>query len=251
MAELIDWQRFDNQFADYFPSPKGCPATPARLVVGLMYLKHALNLSDEVLVERWVENLYWQYFCGEQYLRHDFPIDPSSLTKWRNRLGEKGCELLLQEMLSIGVKTKAVKLEEMKKVIVDTTVQEKAITYPTDAKLYHAGRCWLVRLAKKHGLELRQSYERLGKKVLFQSNCYARARQMKRAKKKTKQLKTYLGRVYRDSLRQLENREELRKYFSAALNRVDQLLNQDKQTKNKLYQLTCPRSGMYCQGESS
>lgn len=186
LSELVDWHRFEDQLAEFFPSPTGCPAIPSRLIVGLMYLKHAFNLSDEVLIERWVENPYWQYFCGEQYLSHDFPIDPSSMTKWRNRLGEKGCELLLQEILSIGVKAKAVKINEMKKVIVDTTVQEKAITHPTDAKLYHTGRRWLVRLAKKHGLGLRQSYERLGKKVLFQANCYARARQMKRAKKKTR-----------------------------------------------------------------
>lgn len=250
MAELIEWQRFENQLAEFFPSEKGCPALPSRLIVGLMYLKHAFNLSDEVLVERWVENPYWQYFCGKQYLRHDFPMDPSSMTKWRHRLGEKGCELLLQEMLTVGVKTKAVKIHDMKKVIVDTTVQEKAITHPTDAKLYQAGRCWLVRLAKKHGLELRQSYERLGKKVLFQNNCYARARQTKRARKKTKQLKTYLGRVYRDILRQLESREELKKNFSEILNRVEQLLNQNKQTKNKLYSLHAPEVECIGKGKS-
>jgi IS5 family transposase len=152
------------------------------LIAGLFYLKHAFNLSDEALVVRWVENPYWQYFCGEIYLQHKLPIDPTSMTKWRKRLGEKGCELLLQEMLSVGVKTKTVKLDEMKKVIVDTTVQEKAISYPTDGKLYHRAR---VCLAKKHDIALRQSYERLGKHALFQGNCYLRARQMKRAKKKT------------------------------------------------------------------
>lgn len=239
-SELIDWHRFEEQFAKYFPSPTGCPAIATRLIVGLMYLKHAFNLSIETLIERWIENPYWQHFCGEQYLRHEFPIDPTSMTRWRKRIGEEGCELLLQEILNVGVKTKAVKMEEMKKVIVDTTVQEKAITHPTDAKLYQSGRCLLVRLAKKHGLELRQSYERLGKKVLFETNCYARARQMKRAKRKTKKLKTYLGRVYRDISRQLEKREDLKEIFLPYLNRVNQLLNQDKQTKNKLYSLHAP-----------
>lgn len=250
LSELIDWQRFEEQFADFFPSPKGCPAKSTRLIVGLMYLKYAFNVSDEVLVERWIENPYWQYFCGEKYLRHDFPIDPSSMTKWRQRLGKEGCELLLQEMLSVGVKTKAVKLDEMKQVIVDTTVQEKAVTHPTDAKLYHAGRRKLVRLAKKHGLKLRQSYERLSKKALFQTNCYARARQMKRAKKQTKKLKTYLGRVYRDILRQLEKREELKDYFSDSLKRADQLLNQDKHTKNKLYSVHAPEVECIGKGKS-
>ena len=97
-----------------------------------------------------------------------------------------------------------------------------------------------MRLAKKHGIELRQNYKRLGKKALFQTNCYARARQMKRAKRKIKQLKTYLGRVYRDILRQLEKREELKEIFSPHLNRINQLLNQSKQTQNKIYSLHAP-----------
>jgi IS5 family transposase len=90
LAELIEWQRFDEQFATYFPSPTGNPAKSARLIAGLLYLKHAFNLSDEALIERWAENPYWQYFCDEQYLQHAFPLDPTSMTKWRKRLGEKG-----------------------------------------------------------------------------------------------------------------------------------------------------------------
>lgn len=250
LSELIQWQRFDEQFSELFPSSRGCPATPARLIVGLLYLKHAFNLSDEALIERWIENPYWQYFCGEVYLRHDFPVDPSSLTRWRKRLGEAGCELLLQEMLQVGVKTKAVKLEDMKKVIVDTTVQEKAITHPTDAKLFHVGRKWLVRLAKKHGLELRQSYERLSKKTLFQANCYARASQFKRAKKKTKTLKTYLGRVYRNIVRELSSREELTIYFQEALKRIQQLLQQSKHSVNKLYSLHAPEVECIAKGKA-
>jgi transposase, IS5 family len=250
LAEIIDWSRFDNKFAEFFPSKKGCPAIASRMVAGLLYLKHAFNLSDEALVERWMENPYWQYFCGEQYLQHKFPIDPSSMTRWRKRLGEEGCESLLQEMLRVGVETKAVKVEDMKKVIIDTTVQEKAITYPTDSKLFQTARRWLVRLAKKHGLELRQSYERLGKKVLFEANCYARARQMSRSKKKTKQLKTYLGRVYRNILRQLENKEELKNYFSESLSRVSQLLKQERKSKNKLFSVHAPEVECIGKGKS-
>lgn len=150
----------------------------------------------------------------------------------------------------MGVKTKAVKLEDMRKVMVDTTVQEKAITHPTDAKLFHTGRKWLVRLAKKHGLELRQSYERLSKKVLFQTNCYARASQFKRAKKKTKVLKTYLGRVYRNIVRELSSREELAIYFQEALKRVQQLLQQSKHSTNKLYSLHAPEVECIAKGKA-
>lgn len=201
MAELIDWQRFDAEFAPLFPSTTGNPATPSRMIVGLFYLKHAFNLSDEALIERWVENPYWQYFCGEQYLQHEFPMDPTSLVKWRKRLKEAGSENLLEEMISVGLKTETIQVRDLKKAIVDTTVQEKAITHPTDSKLYQKGRELLVELAKEHHLELRQSYRRIGKQALFKAGCYFRAKQMKRAKKQVEKLKTYLGCVYRQLAR--------------------------------------------------
>lgn len=126
MAELIDWSGFDSEFGKFFPSTTGCPATATRLIVGLFYLKHAFQLSDEELIARWVENPYWQYFCGEEYLQHAFPVHPSCLSKWRKRVEESGCELLLQEMISVGLKTKTIRKQDLQEVIVDTTVQEKA-----------------------------------------------------------------------------------------------------------------------------
>ncbi len=136
----------------------GQPPLPTRLMAGLAILKHMHNLSDEELTARWVENPYYQHFCGEEHFRHDAPFDRSSMTRWRQRMGEERLEVLLQESLAVAVKTDAVEVKDLSKIIVDTTVQEKAITFPTDAKLLNRARVMLVKLAKKHGLKLRQGY---------------------------------------------------------------------------------------------
>lgn len=249
MAELIDWSKFDEEFSRFFPSSTGCPATATRLIVGLFYLKHAFKLSDEELIARWIENPYWQYFCGEQYLQHQFPVHPSCLSKWRKRLEEAGAEMLLQETIVLGLKTNTISKKDLQETIIDTTVQEKAVTYPTDAKLYQRGREQLVKLVKQTGLELRQSYTRVGKSALFKANRYFAARQMKRGKKQVKKLKTYLGCVYRDIQRQLEKRTELKVAFADLLLKVEKLLKQQKMDKNKLYSLHAPEVECIAKGK--
>lgn len=144
LSELIDWQSFDNDWGKLFPSDQGAPATSTRMIAGLHYLKHLYDLSDEQVVERWVENPYWQYFCGEQFFSHHFPIHPTSMTKWRNRLGRHGVEKLLIETINTGLKSKTIKPNSLTKVIVDTTVQEKNVAFPTDSKLLNKAReLWL------------------------------------------------------------------------------------------------------------
>lgn len=249
LAELVDWDNHEKTFEKFFESHTGNPAIPTRLIVGLFYLKHTFQLSDEELVARWVENPYWQYFCGEQYLQHEFPIDPSSMSRWRKRFKEKGCEKLLEESIRLGLKTKTIKEKDLKKSIVDTTVQEKAITYPTDAKLYHRGRELLAKLSACHELDLRQTYRFLSKKALFQCHQYFKAKQMKRAKRQVKKLKTYLGRVYRDVQRQLENRQHLKPIFAELLSRVEKVLNQTKTDKNKLYSMHAPEVECIAKGK--
>ena len=113
-------------------------------------------------MKRWSENPYWQYFCGEIYFQHELPVNPSSLTRWRQRLGDKGMEVLLSATIEAAIDSKAVKARDLKRVTVDTTVQEKAIAFPTDSKLYNRARERLVRLAKTHRVPLRQSYVRVG-----------------------------------------------------------------------------------------
>jgi IS5 family transposase len=137
LADRIDWPRFDAAFADSYSEELGAPAKAIRLMVGLQYLKYTFNESDESVVERWVENPYWQYFCGFTHLQHEAPIDPSSMSRWRKRVGAERLEQLLQETLDLAVREKHLAPSDLLQVTVDTTVQEKNITYPTDSKLLH------------------------------------------------------------------------------------------------------------------
>ncbi|MCC5809276.1 MAG: IS5 family transposase [Ectothiorhodospiraceae bacterium] len=241
LARRIRWEAFEEEWGGLFESTTGRPATRPRLIAGLMYLQHAYNLSDEAVIERWVENPYYQYFCGEEYFRHDFPIDPSSLVRWRQRVGEQGVELLLAQTVEVARGSGLVKRQSLERVSVDTTVMEKAVTYPTDAKLYARGLRHLTRLAQRHGVSLRQSYARKAPEALLLVNRYAKARQMRRKRRETKRLKTYLGRVYRDLNRKLgEHPQAVRDAFREPLGRAWQLLRQQRGSKDKLLSWHAP-----------
>ena len=134
LSRAIDWSFLEQQFGAVYSDGPGQPPLPTRLMAGLAILKHTYDLSDEVLCERWVENPYYQFFCGEEFFQHRLVFDRSSLTRWRNRMGEERLQALIQESLSVATKTKAIKPSELSRVIVDTTVQPKNVTFPTDAK---------------------------------------------------------------------------------------------------------------------
>jgi len=250
LAAAIEWSEFDKSFGGFYSEGQGRPAKPTRLMVGLHYLKHAFDLSDEEVVFQWVENPYWQYFCGGEYFEHELPIDPSLMTKWRKRLKSGGMEKLLEETIKTGLQTKALKPTSFERVNVDTTVQEKAVTFPTDAKLYYRMLMKLVKTAKSGGLELRQSYTRLAKRSLIMQGRYAHARQMKRAKKEIRKLKTYLGRVTRDIGRKILGREELGKPFASLLEMAKRLYSQKRDDKNKLYSLHAPEVECIAKGKA-
>ena len=173
LAELIDWEFFEREWAGFFPSSVGRPATPTRLIAGLLYLQHAYRLSDEAVVARWVENPYYQHFCGETFFQHRPPIDPSSLTRWRKRIGEEGVEWLLTKTIEAGRTSGAVADKSLKQVSVDTTVMEKNIAHPTDTRLYETARQKLVALAAEAGIDLRQSYARLAPRLAVKVGRYA------------------------------------------------------------------------------
>ncbi|MER9502757.1 transposase, partial [Mesorhizobium sp. M0587] len=173
LAQAIDWPVLEERFGAVYSDGPGMPPLPTRLMAGLAILKHTFNLSDEVLCERWVENPYFQYLCGEVFFCHALPFDRSSMTRWRGRMGEERIVALLQESLSLAVKTGAMKPADTRQVIVDTTVQPKNVMFPTDAKLIQRARERLVRLARKTGLNLRQSYVRVGKLALIKHQRYA------------------------------------------------------------------------------
>src|SRR3990167_10034482 len=197
LSERMDWEYFHQEFGLSF-SDRGRPALPTRLMVALTYLKYTYDLSDEALVEQFLENAYWQYFCGFEYFQQEFPCEASSLVRWRQRIGEEGCQKLFNETLRLAHTKKILKASHLKEVIVDTTVQEKNITHPTDAKLLHRMRQKLVKAAKACGIRLRQSYTRVSKFLTFKQSKYVHAKQYKRARKAIKKLKTILGRVMGD-----------------------------------------------------
>src|SRR4028119_1569340 len=241
LACTIDWCFLEERFGAVYDDDLGRPPLPTRLMAGLAILKHLHDLSDEVLCERWIENPYMQLFCGEEFFQHQLPFDPSSMTRWRQRMGEERLIALLQESLSVATRSGAAKPADFRQVIVDTTVQEKAITFPTDAKLMHRARERLVRLAQKHGVRLRQSYARVGKIALIQHQRYAHAKQFKRANRALRRLRTMLGRVIRDITRKIASRSDLAEVFALPLSLARRVRDQRQRERGrKLYSLHAP-----------
>lgn len=234
LAKKIDWNRFQVALEDCYSPDLGAPAKSVRLIVGLLYLKHAFNLSDEMLLERWVENPYWQLFCGFESMQHEAPIHPTSLTKWRNRVGANRLAELLQETLDVAVREKQINKQELAHVTVDTTVQEKNIAYPTDSKLYHRAIIKLARAAVLRGIKLRQSYVRVSKQAAIMVSRYAHAKQYNRMRRELRKLKTWLGRVLRDLRRQVAVPDGM---LAELLAVCERLHAQQPTDKKKLYSL--------------
>lgn len=241
LARTVDWDFLEREFGSVYTDGPGQPPLPTRLMAGLCILKHTYDFSDEALCECWMENPYYQYFCGEEFFQHRLVFDRSSLTRWRNRMGEERLQALLQESLAVATRTGAMKPSELSRVIVDTTVQPKNITFPTDAKLLNRAREKLVKLAQELGVELRQSYTRLGKFALIAHQRYAHAKQFKRAKRALRKLKTYLGRIMRDIVRKIEGNSELEAKFAGLLSLSRRLRAQERgQRGPKIYSLHAP-----------
>src|SRR5882757_5838292 len=217
LARTIDWGFLETSFGAVYADVPGRPPLPTRLMAGVAILKHMHDLSDEALCARWIENPYYQYFCGEEFFQHRLVFDRSSMTRWRQRMGEERLVALVQESLAAATRTGAAKPSDFARIIVDTTVQPKAIAFPTDAKLLHRARERLVRLAEKHGVPLRQSYKRVGKFALIKHQRYAHAKQFKRANRALRTLRTYLGRVARDIARKTNDDARLREIFAMPL----------------------------------
>jgi len=251
LSKLIDWDSLELEWGELFLSNKGAPAIRTRLIAGLHYLKHIHGLSDEAVVKGWVENPYWQYFCGEDYFQHKMPLHPTSMTKWRNRLGEAGSEKLLIETIKTGLKSKTIKPGSLKRVTVDTTVQEKNVAFPTDSKLLNKARENLVKLADKQGIQLRQNYNRIGPQFALMAGRYAHAKQFNRMRKMNKKLKSRLGRVVRDIERQLPDHSDgIQALFDTALSQAKQLIAQEQKSKNKLYSLHAPEVECISKGKA-
>lgn len=246
LSEKIEWAYFEKEFAPLY-SDKGRCAKSVRLLIALHYLKHMYNESDESVVERFLENPYWQYFAGYEYFQHTLPLDATTLVKWRNRLGSENLEKVFVQTLKTAVSMGVLKGSHLNRVNVDTTVQEKAIAFPTDARLYHKLLTRLVKESKERGIDLRQSYKRVSKKALAKQGRYAHAGQYKRARRETKRLKTYLGRVSRDIQRKVDKPDSKLKDY---LYMSDKLLLQEKSSKHKLYSIHEPHVECISKGKA-
>jgi IS5 family transposase len=248
---LMDWPRIEREFSKHFVSTRGRPALSPRLVAGLLYLQHANDASDEAVVTTWLENPYWQYFCGETYLQTELPIDASSLTRWRKRIGEEGVEVLLAVTIEAARAAGLIKKSSLDKVIVDTTVMPKAIAHPTDSRLLEKSHQHLVKLAGEHGIELRQNYNRQAPTMAVQIGRYAHAKQYKRMRKAVKALKTRVGRVQREVQRKLAQiPDNARPRAKDLLHRVSRILRQQPKDKNKLYALHAPQVQCISKGKA-
>lgn len=246
LSQAIDWDYFETEFGKQMTSDGGRPPLPTRLMVGLHYLKALYDESDESVVNKWVENPYWQYFCGEETFQHELPCHPTSLPKWRSRIGVEGVEKMLGQVLRSATGQNALKPSEIAVVNVDTTVQEKAIAFPTDARLYDKARRALVRAARKEQVHLRQSYVRVGKQALFRQSRYAAARHGNRAKQQTRKLRTYLGRVIRDIERKVT---QVPTWLKELLDIAKRIHQQQPKEGGKIYSVHAPETECIAKGK--
>jgi IS5 family transposase len=215
-------------------SNAGRPRLPIRLMVALLYLKHAYNESDESLVERWAQDVYFQFFSGQVYFEPRLPCDPAQISRFRRVLGEAGVEQLLKTTIEAAVDMGAVKKTEFERVIVDTTVQEKAIAHPTDSRLLEVSREKVTRLAKRAGIQLKQTHEREGKTLRRRAGGYAHAKQFKRLRTVLKRQRTILGRLLREVRRKMGGlADEARTELDTWVQRAAGIHRQWPEDKNK------------------
>ncbi len=249
LADRIDWAWLDGQLADCF-SDQGRPAEPVRFMIGMFLLKHTYGLSDGQVWERWVHDPYFQYFTGEEFFQHALPHERSGMSHWRKRIGER-LDILLAESLRVAHDSGALKKNDLARVTVDTTVQPKAVTFPTDAKLLETAIRQLGKLAKAHGVPLRQSYSRVAKKAAMMAGRYAHAKQFKRMNRQIKFLRTRLGRIIRDIRRKIDGDEGLQESFAAPLSKAMQIRRQKQRQRGwKLYSWHAPQTECIGKGKA-
>ncbi len=237
-------------------SNAGRPRLPTRLMVALLYLKHAFNESDEDVIQRWGETPTWQYFSGNEYFEHRWPCDPTQLGRFRKALGEEGVEELLARTMEVAVTLKLIARKELTRVIVDSTVQEKAVTHPTDSKLLETARAKVVQEAKAAGIELKQTYAKEGRELRFRAGRYAHARQFKRMRKTIKRQRTIVARLQREVVRKMSTLgQAVQEALGQTLDKAKRLVLQTASRKvvdnrAKLYSWHAPEVECISKGKS-
>ena len=240
LAALIDWRRFDDAFGAHYHDGKGRHGLPTRLMAGLHLLKHMKGLSDDETCAAWLENPYFQAFCGETHFQHRLVFDRSSMTRWRQRIGAEDLEAVLAETIAVAVKTQAVSQRQLERITVDTTVQTKAIAHPTDSHLILRAIEWLNRAARRHGIGLRQSFLRLATRARRDAARLLNTRGHGQGLRWIRKMRTWLGRLIRDIRRKVAGEPALEAAFATALERAQRILDQQPGDKDKLYALHAP-----------
>lgn len=233
LSNRVDWKKFEDAFKKHYSETIGAPAKPIRLMVGLLILKHVRNVSDESVVQQWVENSYYQYFCGEEYFAAAEPCVPTELVEFRKRIGEEGIELIFQE--SIRINGKDGKEDD---ATTDTTVQEKNITFPTDSKLHKKIIDKCKSIAEKENIELRQAYTRTVKKLSFDQRFRNHPKNHGKARKADKKIKTIAGRL----VRELERKLPPENNYVLSLVLFKKVLAQKRNDTQKIYSLHEPHT---------
>ena len=230
---------------------------PIRLMCSLLYLKHAFNLSDEETCERWAENVVWQYFSGMDYYEPRPPCDATQIGRFRAAIGEAGMQTILKATIDTAVASKAIKPTEFERIIVDSTVQEKAIAYPVDSRLLEIARHKIVVYAKRCGIALRQSFAKEGKTLKRKAGGYAHAKQFKRLHRTVKRQRTIVGKLIREVRKQLSAgaisssaTPTMLAALYTLLERADRIRTQQPQDKNKLYALHAPEVECISKGKA-
>jgi len=243
LSQELDWLGLEDALKDYY-SENGRLAIPIRTMVGMLYLKHLFNESDESVVARWIENPYWQFFTGEQYFQNTQPFDPSDFVHFRKRMGEDGMELCM----SFTVKLHVHALDE-KEVQMDSTVQPKNITFPTDSKLAKKiiDRC--LDISKSEQTSLRQSYRREVKQLMKTQYNSKHPSRAKKARKGKKRLQTIAGRLIRELRRELPE-DKLNESYADQMAMYEQVLGQRRKDKNKIYSLHEPNTACIAKGKA-
>lgn len=236
LSRQIDWEEVESEFSEYYCADNGRPSVPIRTMVGMMLLKSIYNLSDEGVVARWLENPYMQYFTGEKVFQKRPPMNPIDMTKFRKRIGSQGAEKIFK--ISLMVNAKEITAKEMKMVMIDSTVQEKNITFPTDAKLYRKIVERVLKLSEREGIELRRTYTREMKALKLKVRFMNHPTRKKEGKKAVKRMRTIARAMVNDIARKMDAFQQ--KQYGKDLELYLCVINQERSDKNKVYSLHEP-----------
>lgn len=253
LADKFNWTKIDELCGEKFCKDNGRPALPSRMVVGLLLLKQMNDLSDEEVCAKFIENPYFQYFCGNRYFEHKIDLTSESLTNWRKRLGNEIFDQILVETISLGLAEEVISPKELSEVISDTTVQEKNITYPTDGKLLCKALEQIVELGLSCGIKFRQTYKRTAPRLRNNAARLSHARKPAQAKREVKRLRTLLGRVIRESERQLEQLktapQNILQKLKDKLTVAKKVFEQKRDSKDKIYSMHEPEVSCIAKGK--